>query len=342
MLVDIINYQVKHEDVSLLVINNHIESSILNRIDKQCHIKLLGRKAGSKNPLVLLRLYVFLLFHHYDIVHLHNADVIKLLWIRRNYVRTVHNTNIAVQDYRWHKGVIAISDAVHDDLENRGQHGSVIINNGVNFRLIKKRIKHSRGKTFRMVQVSRILFEQKGQDILVEALSILKRKGVCDFHLDFIGTGPDEHRLKDLITTNGMENSISILGNQSREYIYEHLCDYDLFVQPSRFEGFGLTVAEAMGAGIPVLVSDNEGPLAVIDNGRYGFTFKNMSVTDCAAQIEDVMNNYPTEDFIEIAYKHVTSLYNIDITAQKYLDFYHETKQWEKTKDNFAGNNCKK
>lgn len=324
MLVDIINYQVEYEDVSLLVINDYIDSSIFDRIDKRCHIKLLKRTAGSKNPFDLFRLNAFLFLHHYDIVHLHNADVMKYLWIKRNYVRTVHNTNISEQNYRWHKGIIAISEAVHEDLENRGVHGSFVIDNGVNFKLIKKQVGKSNQNLFRMVQVSRILFEQKGQDLLVAALAKIKCGGIGNFELDFIGTGPDEQRLRKLIEDNALQDNVRLLGNQSREYIYNHLCEYNLFVQPSRFEGFGLTVAEAIGANVPVLVSNNEGPLAIIENGKYGFTFKNKSVDDCAKQIEYIMHNYPKESFMESACKHVLSLYDINVTAQRYLDFYHK------------------
>lgn len=323
MLIDIINYQVEHEDVSLLIINERIDSSIFKRMDKRCHVKLLRRKEGSKNPFDLLRINGFLLTHHFDIIHLHNADVIKWLWLKRNYVRTVHNTNITIQNYRWHKGIIAISDSVKKDLEKRGIYGSVIIDNGINFSLIKQNKRKGQNETFKMVQVSRILFEQKGQDILVKAIKKILSQGKTNIHLDFIGTGPDMNSLEQMIKSYHLESSVSLLGNKPREYIYEHLCDYDLFVQPSRFEGFGLTVAEAMGAKIPVLVSDNEGPLAIIENGKYGFTFKNKSVDDCAEQLINVMEHYPKNEYMESAYKHVVKLYNVDNTAQGYLDFYY-------------------
>lgn len=323
MLIDIINYQVRYEDVSLLIINDRIDYSIFNRMDKRCHVKLLGRKEGCKNPFALLKINGFLLMHHFDIVHLHNADMIQWLWLKRNYVRTVHNTNITIQNYRWHKGIIAISESVKEDLEKRGIHGSVVIDNGINFSLIKQNKRIGKNETFKIVQVSRILFEQKGQDILVEAIKKILSQGKKNIHLDFIGTGPDMDLLKQMIKNCHLESFISILGNKPREYIYEHLCDYDLFVQPSRFEGFGLTVAEAMGAKIPVLVSDNEGPLAIIEKGKYGFTFKNKIIDDCAVQLTKIIEHYPTNEYMESAYKHVVKLYNVDNTAQGYLDFYY-------------------
>ena len=59
------------------------------------------------------------------------------------------------------------------------------------------------------------------------------------------------------------ETYVRFLGKQTQDYVAAHLTDYDLFVQPSRWEGFGLTVAEAMAAGVPVLVSEGQGPAEV-------------------------------------------------------------------------------
>lgn len=323
MLVDIINYQVKFADVSLLLVNNWVVPSIINRLDKRCKVIKLGRKVGSKNPVFLFKLNGFLFIHHFDIVHLHDPNMIENLWLKRNYVRTVHNTNIDYHNYRWHKCIIAISESVKQDLAKRGICKQVVsIDNGINFNLIKQKQNSIVVGSFKMVQVSRILFDQKGQDILVDAIEKLVKGGITDIHLDFIGTGPDQNELSGLIQKKKMNDFISILGDKSREYVYEHLCNYDLFVQPSRFEGFGLTVAEAMGAKIPVLVSNNEGPLSIIENGKYGFTFKNESVNDCAAKILHVMNNYPDAGFLEKAFEHVHSFYRIEKTAQMYLDEY--------------------
>lgn len=325
MLTDIINIQVRTDNVTLLVINDLFNPSILNRINKKCKFIFLKRKVGAKSLKGIwniIKMNLIVLFGNYDIVHLHQNNTIGALFVPANYVRTVHNTNQNVHNYRWHKAIIAISESVKKMLDDIGYTQSIQINNGINFDLIKPKIKCTPSSTFKIVQVSRILYLQKGQDILLDALSNIVKSGISNIHLDFIGDGPDIEDLKLKVDKRSLSQNVSLLGNCTREYIYNHLQDYDLFVQPSRFEGFGLTVVEAMAAKVPVLVSKNEGPLQIIENGRFGYEFANGDVEKLANKILDIMHNYPGNVFLEKAYTHAKKKYSIETTAMSYLEVY--------------------
>ena len=102
MLCDIINYQVKSEKVTLLVVNDMIDDSLISRLDKRCKVITLLRPRGTKNPCYILKMNAIVLFNHYDIVHLHNTNMINYLFIKANYVRTVHCTSIREPHCRWH------------------------------------------------------------------------------------------------------------------------------------------------------------------------------------------------------------------------------------------------
>lgn len=104
---------------------------------------------------------------------------------------------------------------------------SVVINNGINFSLIKGR-RHNPSKVFRIVNVSRLVYAQKGQDILLEAIRNLKDKGIENIHVDFIGDGENLQDMERYISENKLSNNVSLLGNKKRSYIYQHLSDYDL------------------------------------------------------------------------------------------------------------------
>ena len=53
----------------------------------------------------------------------------------------------------------------------------------------------------------------------------------------------------------------------------------------------------------PQLVSENQGPLEIIDYGKYGYSFKNMDVNDCADKIETFLKGHNNISMIESAYK---------------------------------------
>ena len=66
--------------------------------------------------------------------------------------------------------------------------------------------------------------------------------------------GYDE--IKSLATSDDLKNDISLLGYVSQHNYPKLMGSASLFVFPSKFEGFGLPILEAMAAGVPVLCSD--------------------------------------------------------------------------------------
>lgn len=163
---------------------------------------------------------------------------------------------------------------------------------------------------------------KKGQHILIQACKKLLDRGYNDLALDFIGYGDSLDLLKNMVKEYGMGNVVHFLGKKDQQYIYDHLKDYDLFVQPSIYEGFGLTVAEAMAAKLPVLVSSGQGPEEVIAHGDCGMIFRNGDSDDCADKIETCIKGEYGDDMIDKAFHRVWNVYNIKVTTKRYIDNY--------------------
>lgn len=323
MLTDIINYQVNSCNVSLFIINDLIDQSILSRIDKRCKTYLLKRKVGSKTLLPIIKLNWLVWKHKFDILHVHSSTITQYIpFFSGRMLGTVHNTGGSKATFSGCTVLACISKAVYDDMNTTKRQGLIEIDNGVNLKLIKQRTNKKQLGVFKIVQVSRLYIKQKGQDILLMALKLLKDQGITNICIDFIGSGESEMELIQMIEKFELDGQVCFLGNCSREYIYSHLCEYDLFVQPSRFEGFGLTVAEAMAAKLPVLVSENEGPLEIIDFGKAGYFFKNKDVADLASKIM-MFVSHQNEDLTEVAYNRIKKQYNVETTSQKYIDLYN-------------------
>lgn len=174
--------------------------------------------------------------------------------------------------------------------------------------------------------MGRLVHKLKGQDVLIRAVSLLK----CNVTVTIVGEGPSLEYLlnlkKELIC-----DDIFMLGKKSQEWIYSNLSKYDLFVLPSRLEGFGLTVAEAMAAEVPVLVSTGQGSAEVTCGDKYGWVFENGDVDDLVAKIKYIFDNYDEAmEKANSALCYVQNTYDVSVTARKYLDLYrmNPNRRW--------------
>jgi len=119
--------------------------------------------------------------------------------------------------------------------------------------------------------VSRLRHE-KGIDTLVNAFSMLTQSHK-NVHLLVVGNGPDEEALQNQAKESGISFMVTFYGQASWEHAMELLSLMDIVVVPSRFEGFGLTAAEAMAAGKPVIASDTSGLKEVVNDNETGILF---------------------------------------------------------------------
>jgi len=112
------------------------------------------------------------------------------------------------------------------------------------------------------------LVRQKGFDLLIDAYaSCLEAR---EFELVILGEGPLEADLKRRAQALGVGAVVRFVGFQANPWAW--FARARLFVLPSRWEGFGNVVAEAMACGAPVLVSDCDfGPREQVVHGVSGW-----------------------------------------------------------------------
>ena len=329
MLTNIANEQaVFGYEVHIVVINDIVDNGLKMTLDKRVYFHCLMRKLGSKSPLPYLQLNWLLKKLDGDVIHLHYSSIaryIQLPDLKKKLCVTQHDVcNLGNSKYLYKsKRIYAISNIVKEDIWQKAYLKSEVVMNGIRPELIDN-TPHIIGETYRIVQVSRLMHEKKGQHVLIKAVAKLVEKGYRNISLDLIGNGESLKYLKNLVENLGINSYVNFLGKREQSYIFAHLHDYDLFVQPSIYEGFGLTVTEAMAAKVPVLVSENQGPLEIIDNGRFGYSFKNKDADDCAAKIEQFLKGENDMTMVEKAYVRVQALYNVKVTAATYLQKYKE------------------
>jgi glycosyltransferase involved in cell wall biosynthesis len=105
-----------------------------------------------------------------------------------------------------------------------------------------------RSGCLRIASVGRLESDAKGADRLVPIAAALARLGV-DFRLDVVGDGPFRATLERAVDAAGLGARVVLRGAASRAAVREILLGSDVFLFPSRTEGFGLALLEAMEAG---------------------------------------------------------------------------------------------
>lgn len=324
MLVNIANEQSKTDQVSIIIINDIINEDLKSKVSSKIKFIEIGRNAKSKSLIPIFKLNAILFHINPDVIHVHAPKVERILLscFKNKMVFTIHDVTIDERWIRLYKHRYSIAKCVRDDVRKRMGIDAPVIYNGILLDAIDQKEDSRPNKNiFRLVQVSRLSHEKKGQDILIKAVKVLLEKGVSNVRLDIIGEGPSFDYLDYIIKNNRLSEYVKLCGAKDYTWIKQHLKDYDLLVQPSLFEGFGLTVAEGMAARVPVLVSDIEGPMEIINDGEFGFYFRKGDVLDCANKIETILNQ-DNSVMVNKAWHRINECFNVQQTASNYIREY--------------------
>lgn len=132
-----------------------------------------------------------------------------------------------------------------------------------NKKQIKQQIKWS-DKTVNLLCIAN-LYHEKGVDILIPAFASLQK--LKDFHLHIITVNSEseaKESIQRLIKKHRIENQVTFYPQQEQKNVVPFLQAADLLISPSRKEGFGLVVAEAISCGTPVVATKSGGPEDII------------------------------------------------------------------------------
>ncbi|GGE33721.1 accessory Sec system glycosyltransferase GtfA [Streptococcus himalayensis] len=172
---------------------------------------------------------------------------------------------------------------------------------------------------FSLVTASRLASE-KHIDWLVKAV-IQAHEQVPGLTFDIYGAGGEEQKLRDLISQGQAESYIQLKGHKELNDIYQ---EYEVYVTASTSEGFGLTLLEAIGSGLPIIGFDVPyGNQTFVKEGENGYLIPRTDtpeeekiVASIVGKICKIFQESNLSSFHEVSYK----------IAENYLD-----QQVEKT-----------
>lgn len=128
----------------------------------------------------------------------------------------------------------------------------------------------------------------KGMDQLLEAFGPLAKK-YPDWHVDLYGSGQDESLLRSIIAKHGMASQVTLNGPVAN--ISEKLIESSIYAFPSRSDGFGLVITEAMECGLPTVAMDCPcGPCEIVTPNT-GIVVPDKDITAFRNALEKLMTN---------------------------------------------------
>lgn len=183
----------------------------------------------------------------------------KYAWVNVSYRLKDEDKRFQEKYYDKYNNIISVSDSAKDVfLETFPKYTDKLkiiydINDG-NF--ISKMADSGQGyddnfEGLRILTVGR-LANQKGYDIALEACKMLKEIGI-NFRWYSLGIGPLKDEIEKYISDNNLQDNFKLLGVKANPYPYIKNCD--IYVQTSKFEGFGLAIAEARMLNKPIVTT---------------------------------------------------------------------------------------
>jgi len=338
LLCDIFQNWCEEDEINLLVINDDYNPFLIREISTKPNqnIMLLHRKKGSSKIMLLIKLLKSLRSKRFDIVHIHSLSTIKLILslkimgVSDNFVYHVHDMGLVNRISKFDQIVlnkyanffIAISKPVYNEIKNKFLKKNIcLIYNGIDFKRFEPNYSSKGNNNYILIgNVARLNHEKKGQDVLIEAISKTKNKSKIKCFFAGGGEKKEFDFLSNLAKKLKVDEQIEFLGNVND--VSGFLKTLDIFVLPSRFEGFGISLLEAISMEIPVIASNIDGPKELIENQDLGLLFDSEDSNELARMIDELIEKPLSKEKLKQRREKINKLYSIKKVNQKLRNVY--------------------
>lgn len=180
---------------------------------------------------------------------------------------------------------------------------------------------------FRIVHVAnQVQFNsRKGHNQIIDALSIVKKKGL-DVEVVFVGE--DYHDgfrlLGDYAHGLGLDDNVKFSGFLSHKQLRETLIESDLAVLPTKAEGLPRVVIEAMAVGLPVITTPVSGNPELIDAD---YLIDYYDIKSMAEKIVRLLSNKDTYQNVSKTNFERSRQYVTDVLNPRRCEFYNQLKE---------------
>jgi phosphatidyl-myo-inositol dimannoside synthase len=143
-----------------------------------------------------------------------------------------------------------------------------------------------------LLTVTRLSFSEKykGYDNVVKVISRLQQQ-YSNVHYLICGKADtaEQARMLQLIKTHQVQNHVTLVGFVKDEELIQHYLLADVFVMPSKKEGFGIVFIEALACGLRVIAGNKDGSIDALQNGALGKLIDPDNADDIEAAIIETL-----------------------------------------------------
>lgn len=135
--------------------------------------------------------------------------------------------------------------------------------------------------------------QYKGYDNVLMAIPSIREK-IPNVHYILVGKGDDRSRVEELVRSLELDDYVTLTGFVPDEEIADYYNFCDVFVMPSKGEGFGIVYLEAMACGKPCLGGNQDGALDALCHGELGALVNPDDVKEIAETLVQILQGtYP-------------------------------------------------
>ncbi len=176
----------------------------------------------------------------------------------------------------------------------------------------------------RIVAIGR-LHRQKGFDILISALAALPAD-LPPWEMVILGEGTERARLERQLAACGLSTKVVMPGVVPD--VSAHLARADIFVLPSRFEGFPNALMEALACDVPVIATDCPGGSAeILQNGRFGLLVPVDDSEALCVALADLIASPERRAAFSAASQQALAPYRLAKISKAWLDLFAQVQQ---------------
>ncbi len=154
---------------------------------------------------------------------------------------------------------------------------------------VNKSISYDKFKEYKKFIYVGSIERRKGFDILLKAFSKVSGRG---WKLVMIGVDRSNGEFDQLVKEFKLENEIDYRGVIPSNEISTHLSSSDVFVFPSRFDGWGMVINEAISAHKPIIASSNAGATHhLVKENKNGFILHSLNANNLSELMQKYIND---------------------------------------------------